>query len=281
MWTNWSGGQRCRPVATARPLDEAGVAGVVRRAAERGQTVRPVGSGHGFSDLAVTEGVHLDASAFSGITAGAPRPGGDQAPCASAAARPSETSRRRSTTAVSRSPSPSTYVTPRSAGPSRSGSTAAPPDAGRSPTRSSGCAWSTAGAGSATSPAPISTPPVRPSGARGRPRRRARRRPRGPGAGHALAEGRSTRSSTPSSGRPTSSRRRPSSPAPRPPSRAGASSATRRTPATRSRRPNRARANRASPASAPSGSPVPGPPGGPRWAARSSSNAPCPASPPR
>jgi L-gulonolactone oxidase len=69
MWTNWSGGQRCRPVATARPLDEAGVAGVVRRAAERGHTVRPVGGGHGFSDLAVTDGVHLDTSVFSGITA--------------------------------------------------------------------------------------------------------------------------------------------------------------------------------------------------------------------
>ncbi len=79
MWTNWSGGQRCRPVATARPLDEAGVAGVVRRAAERGQTVRPVGSGHGFSDLAVTDGVHLDASAFAGITAVSSGPGGDHA----------------------------------------------------------------------------------------------------------------------------------------------------------------------------------------------------------
>jgi L-gulono-1,4-lactone dehydrogenase len=78
MWTNWSGGQRCRPVATARPLDEAGVAGVVRRAAQRGQTVRPVGSGHSFSDLAVTDGVHLDTSAFSGITAvSAGGPGAD------------------------------------------------------------------------------------------------------------------------------------------------------------------------------------------------------------
>jgi L-gulono-1,4-lactone dehydrogenase len=80
MWTNWSGGQRCRPVATARPLDEAGVAGVVRRAAERGHTVRPIGSGHGFSDLAVTDGVHLDASAFAGITAVSSRgPGRDHA----------------------------------------------------------------------------------------------------------------------------------------------------------------------------------------------------------
>ncbi|NMO93498.1 D-arabinono-1,4-lactone oxidase [Actinomycetospora sp. TBRC 11914] len=79
MWTNWSGGQRCRPVATARPLDEAGVAGVVRRAAERGHTVRPVGSGHGFSDLAVTDGVHLDASVFSGITAVSSDGRGDRA----------------------------------------------------------------------------------------------------------------------------------------------------------------------------------------------------------
>ncbi|MDL5154900.1 D-arabinono-1,4-lactone oxidase [Actinomycetospora termitidis] len=79
MWTNWSGGQRCRPVATARPLDEAGVAGVIRRAAQRGQTVRPVGAGHGFSDLAVTDGVHLDCSAFSGITGVSATAGGSAA----------------------------------------------------------------------------------------------------------------------------------------------------------------------------------------------------------
>ena len=68
MWSNWSGGQSCRPSATVRPLDEAGVAGVVRRAAERGQTVRPVGAGHSFSPLAVTDDVHVDCSALSGIT---------------------------------------------------------------------------------------------------------------------------------------------------------------------------------------------------------------------
>ena len=76
MWTNWSGGQSCRPSATVRPLDEAGVAGVVRRAAERGQTVRPVGSGHAFSALAVTDDVHVDCSAFSGVTGVHARRGG-------------------------------------------------------------------------------------------------------------------------------------------------------------------------------------------------------------
>lgn len=75
MWTNWSGGQECRPAATARPLDEGGLAAVVRRAGERGQTVRPLGSGHSFSALAATDGVHLDLSAFSGITAVGGTPG--------------------------------------------------------------------------------------------------------------------------------------------------------------------------------------------------------------
>lgn len=68
MWTNWSGGQQCRPPATVRPLDDSGVSAVVRRAAERDQTVRPVGAGHSFSALAVTDGVHVDLSAFRGIT---------------------------------------------------------------------------------------------------------------------------------------------------------------------------------------------------------------------
>ncbi|GLZ45759.1 L-gulono-1,4-lactone dehydrogenase [Actinomycetospora sp. NBRC 106375] len=75
MWTNWSGGQQCRLTATVRPLDDSGVSAVVRRAAERGQTVRPVGAGHSFSALTVTDGVHVDLSAFRGVTAS----GGDPA----------------------------------------------------------------------------------------------------------------------------------------------------------------------------------------------------------
>lgn len=50
-------------------MDESGVAAVVRRAGERGQTVRPLGAGHAFSPLAVTDHVHLDCSAFAGVTA--------------------------------------------------------------------------------------------------------------------------------------------------------------------------------------------------------------------
>ncbi|WP_028934300.1 D-arabinono-1,4-lactone oxidase [Pseudonocardia spinosispora] len=67
MWTNWSGGYQGRPSSTVRPLDEAGVRSAVRRAAERGQRVRPVGSGYSFSPLALTDDVALDLSALTGV----------------------------------------------------------------------------------------------------------------------------------------------------------------------------------------------------------------------
>lgn len=67
MWTNWSGGQRCHPSATVRPLDEAGVRAAVQRAARRGVRLRPVGAGHSFSPLAVTDDVLLDLSALTGL----------------------------------------------------------------------------------------------------------------------------------------------------------------------------------------------------------------------
>jgi L-gulonolactone oxidase len=69
MWTNWSGGQRGHPVATVRPLDEPGVRAAVRRAVERGQRLRPRGSGYSFSPLAVTDEVALDLSALTGVVA--------------------------------------------------------------------------------------------------------------------------------------------------------------------------------------------------------------------
>ena len=69
MWTNWSGGQRAQPVATVRPLDEAGVCAAVRRAAERGQRLRPVGSGLSFSPVAVADEVALELSALTGVVA--------------------------------------------------------------------------------------------------------------------------------------------------------------------------------------------------------------------
>ncbi|GAA4687759.1 D-arabinono-1,4-lactone oxidase [Pseudonocardia yuanmonensis] len=69
MWVNWWGGQQCRPRRTDRPLDEAGVVAALRRAGERGQTVRPLGSGWSDSTLTLTNDVHVDCSALTGIVA--------------------------------------------------------------------------------------------------------------------------------------------------------------------------------------------------------------------
>ena len=59
-WTNWTGEQHCAPSAIERPASEAELAGVVRRAAARGERVRAVGSGHSFTDCACTDGVMID-----------------------------------------------------------------------------------------------------------------------------------------------------------------------------------------------------------------------------
>ncbi|MDT5391855.1 MAG: L-gulono,4-lactone dehydrogenase [Mycobacterium sp.] len=59
-WVNWAREQRCAPVSFERPADEAAVSACVRQAVGRGATVRAVGSGHSFTDVACTDGVMLD-----------------------------------------------------------------------------------------------------------------------------------------------------------------------------------------------------------------------------
>jgi L-gulonolactone oxidase len=56
-WHNWAGDQRCSPVAIERPRTREQLAEIVGAAAERGLTVRAHGSGHSFSDVALTDGV--------------------------------------------------------------------------------------------------------------------------------------------------------------------------------------------------------------------------------
>lgn len=59
MWSNWSGGQSCVPVAVERPASRAAVSDAVGRAAAAGRRVRVAGAGHSFSALAVTDGTML------------------------------------------------------------------------------------------------------------------------------------------------------------------------------------------------------------------------------
>ena len=55
-WTNWARDQRCAPERLERPASEAELARVVRGA----RSLRAVGSGHSFTDIACTDGVLVE-----------------------------------------------------------------------------------------------------------------------------------------------------------------------------------------------------------------------------
>jgi L-gulono-1,4-lactone dehydrogenase len=55
-WRNWGGNQRCTPAAIETPRSALEVAEAVRRARHADQTVKVVGTGHSFTDIACTTG---------------------------------------------------------------------------------------------------------------------------------------------------------------------------------------------------------------------------------
>ena len=61
-WSDWSGRQHCTPARVLRPATEDELAEVLRAAASDGLVVRPVGSGHSFTPLCVTDGMQVDLS---------------------------------------------------------------------------------------------------------------------------------------------------------------------------------------------------------------------------
>lgn len=56
-WSNWAGDQACRPARTAWPRSVAELQEAVAAATRDGLRVRAVGSGHSFSDIALTDGL--------------------------------------------------------------------------------------------------------------------------------------------------------------------------------------------------------------------------------
>lgn len=74
-WTNWAGDQRCTPAAIVRPTSEEQLAEVVAGAAAEGRTVRAVGSGHSFTDCALTDGLMIDMGALDRIVDADPETG--------------------------------------------------------------------------------------------------------------------------------------------------------------------------------------------------------------
>jgi FAD-linked oxidoreductase len=66
-WRNWAGNQTCSPAAVERPRDVDEVVAAVKRAADRGLTVRVAGAGHSFTPAVLTDGVLVDISALDRV----------------------------------------------------------------------------------------------------------------------------------------------------------------------------------------------------------------------
>ncbi|ALV46626.1 FAD-linked oxidoreductase [Arthrobacter alpinus] len=67
QWRNWARDQRCTPSQVARPATVAEVSTLVEQASEAGTTVKAVGAGHSFTDIALTRGIQLRLDGISGL----------------------------------------------------------------------------------------------------------------------------------------------------------------------------------------------------------------------
>jgi FAD-linked oxidoreductase len=66
-WVNWTGDQVCRPAQVVRPRSRDELAEAVGAAAAAGRKVRVAGSGHSFTEAALTEGTMLRIEALRGV----------------------------------------------------------------------------------------------------------------------------------------------------------------------------------------------------------------------
>ncbi|MGP3923742.1 D-arabinono-1,4-lactone oxidase [Streptomyces sp. 8N616] len=66
-WRNWAGNVTARPARSLAPASAEELARIVAAAAEDGQTVKPVGTGHSFTATAATDGVLIRPERLTGI----------------------------------------------------------------------------------------------------------------------------------------------------------------------------------------------------------------------
>ena len=66
-WRNWAGDQACAPFERLRPTSREQLAEAIGAAAAAGRKVSIPGSGHSFTEAAMTDGTMIDAGAFSGV----------------------------------------------------------------------------------------------------------------------------------------------------------------------------------------------------------------------
>jgi L-gulono-1,4-lactone dehydrogenase len=66
-WRNWAGDQICTPFEWVRPQSREELVEAIAAASSAGRTVSVAGSGHSFTETAMTDGTMLDLGALSGV----------------------------------------------------------------------------------------------------------------------------------------------------------------------------------------------------------------------
>jgi L-gulono-1,4-lactone dehydrogenase len=66
-WVNWAGDQRCRPARIVRPAGRDELAEAIAAAAVAGEKVRVAGSGHSFTEAALSEGTLIQLERLGGV----------------------------------------------------------------------------------------------------------------------------------------------------------------------------------------------------------------------
>ncbi|WP_288951641.1 FAD-binding protein, partial [uncultured Paracoccus sp.] len=66
-WRNWVGNQSCVRAARAAPTSEDELCALIAEAAGKGMNVRVAGSGHSFTPVALTSGLHLTLANMKGV----------------------------------------------------------------------------------------------------------------------------------------------------------------------------------------------------------------------
>lgn len=69
LWRNWGRTQQCAPVRVEQPASDVDLSRLVKAAAANGETVKVVGAGHSFTDIACTNGVQVRLDGYDRILA--------------------------------------------------------------------------------------------------------------------------------------------------------------------------------------------------------------------
>jgi L-gulonolactone oxidase len=74
-WSNWAGNQQMNPARVVRPSSVDDIAAAVKQAAADGLRVKPIGAGHSFTAIGLTDGVQLDMSSYNALVSADPSTG--------------------------------------------------------------------------------------------------------------------------------------------------------------------------------------------------------------